>query len=502
MPIICRFKNSFYFSNSNLDIIMFNRFFSSKSDRSEAEVKEITDKIHSNPPLSDLTECYQDLIQYIPRFTQTILRKVSNNLVSVLVSPAEDASVTNAIISFLLKMVDTVDPDNNETNPVPILCSNPNFPNALFLSTYPLNKSINHIIDYFFIHSPDVFVDFALSSPTSLKPMIKAILETQDDEAGNLFHRIVVAKDELLQLMITYIDPVFKQFPVTTVIDFMIRSPDHLRKLIPDSEIEDWLLQHNKFSLFDIQQVMTFFKFIWDKPIAAQFLIRTEPNQKTEQLAWLRRMPPQTVTLSHEDAVQAAEAFLNPPSNLQSITESYGKNEIVSNSYVTFIFVRLFVISLAQPSDVPEKAISLILKLLFDPDEWISAGASQLIFIWISKYNFQVPPGVVYRVASAAFDTTKSEKSVCLYRALLKALNSQYSTVVSILSAEPELTFLSSHSKVILTAPWRFPHFTQHLKMLDSIELINFSEAVKTIGCMVNFLGLNENIDDSAKNVE
>ncbi|OHT00273.1 hypothetical protein TRFO_33055 [Tritrichomonas foetus] len=481
---------------------MFNLLFGGKSDQNIAEINEITDKILKNPPLPELTECYQHLIKYIPNYTEKILNKISNNLVSILMSPADDGSVIQAIINLLLKMTELFDDSIPGSNPVQILCSHPNFPPAIFLSTYPLNRSINKIIDFFFIRSPDVFVDFALSSPTSLRPMIKAIIETQDDDAGNLFHRIVVAKDELLRIMIPFIEPVFRQMPVTTVIDFMIRSPDQLRLLIPDSDIEFWLLQHNKFSLFDIQQVMTFFKFLWDKPIAAQFLIRTEANQKTEQLNWLRRMPPQTFTLSPEDARQAADAFLNPPAPLKSVTENYGRNEIVKNSYQTFIFIRLFVLSLAQPSCVPENAIAMVIKLLFDPDEWISAGAAQLIFIWIAKYGFQVAPGIVYRVAAAAFDTTKSEGSVCLFRALLKALDKQYNVVVSILSTEPELAFVESHAKTIALSKWCFPHFKQHLKFLESLDLINFTDSLRTLGYVVNYLGLSDKNEINEPNVE
>lgn len=472
---------------------MFRNLFGAKADPEEKEVSEICEQIISNPPIEDLPKLYNSLEQYVPKYTEKMLSKISNNMVIVLGTITDSRAIQNSVIHLLLKMTNEYDSAIPGSNPVDILCAHPNFPGALFLLTYPLNRSINKILLFFFIKSPEVFFEYAISSPASLKPMIKATIETKDNEVGDLFHKIVVSNPDLLNTMVSYIKPVFKQFPLTTAIDFMIRTPSIFRPLIPDSEIEPWVLQNTTISLFDLQQIVTYFKFMWEKPIAAQLLIRTEANQKIQQLNWLKKMSPQTFTLSPEDAKQAADSLLNSPTPLQTITENYGKHEtVVRNLFETFIFIRLFVLSLAKPSDVPEDAIKLILTFLFDAEEWISAAAIQLIIIWIVKYDFQIPSGYVYRVAASIFNSPKSKMFVSLSKALLMCFSFQYKYIVSILATEPDLFFSKQQDNLLLeSANWRFPHLKQNLTYLDNLDLINFNDSLKTLGYVLEYLGID-----------
>lgn len=474
---------------------MLRNLFGSKADPVEKEVNEVCEQIISNPPIEELPQLYNSLEQYVPKYTEKILSKISNKMVIVLGTVTDNHSIQNAVINLLLKMTNEYDSAIPGSNPVDILCNHPNFPGALFLLTYPLNPSINKILLFFFIKSPEVFFEYAISSPASLKPMIKATIETKDNEIGSLFHKIVVSNEDLLNIMVSYIKPVFKQFPLTTAIDFMIRDPAIFRPIIPDSEIKDWVLQNETISLFDLQQIVTYFKFMWEEPIAAQLLIRTEANQKFGQLNWLRKMTPQTFTLSPEDATQAADSLINSPSSLETITENYGKHEtVVKNLHETFVFIRLYILSLAKPSDVPEGAIKLIFKFLFDPDEWISAAAAQLIIIWIVKYDYQISSGYVYRVAASIFNSPKSDMFVSLSKALLMCFSFQYKYIVSILATEPDLFFNKQTDKNLLEkANWRFPHLKSQLYYLDNLDLINFNDSLKSLGYVLEYLGIDSN---------
>lgn len=478
---------------------MLSYIFGNQKDPNEIKVNEICTKILSHDSTVKLSDLFQELRKnYVPNYTYSILSKISNKLISILMTAPDDLEIQMMAIKLLKTMAKKSDDSIPNSNPVDVLCLNPDFPKAMFLLAHPYNKRIIYLIRFFFIGSPNTFIQFAINSTNSLKPMIDTIIEQQDSDAGQLLVQIVTAKKELCNAMFIYIKPIFKQLPVSTVFDFMNYSKNQpvnqFRELIPDNAILKWLNENTEFSLFDIESMMEFYPFIWENPISAHYMNLTVPNQTKDQLSWFRKMKPQTFNLPIEETLQAAERFTVKPEILMSVVENYGRHEKVTpNSYQTFIFIRLYLLSLALPSDVPENAIPQIYRFLFDPDEWISAAAAQLLFIWIAKFSYKVPPGIVYRVASSLYMPSKSGTYYSLLKSLLKILSNQYNKIVSLLSTEPKLKYSKEvDDNKLKYAPWRFPNFLPLLNSIDNIQYEDFQTSLTALGYLVDFLGLNE----------
>jgi hypothetical protein len=202
-----------------------------------------------------------------------------------------------------------------------------------------------------------------------------------------------------------------------------------------------------------------------------------------DEIFWIHGLAPQNHALSPEVTDEIARSLMNP-----SFEVSGGNDP--SEPYA---FVRLFGLSFAKPTlEMNAEIVSFLIQLLFDQHEFISAGAVQVIMLWVLTYEMEVPSSVIYQTTAAIVDERRSPVLRDLYRALFRLLGSQSEAVASILSSEPSLGYDEAMNAAISEANWAFPHFAGVLTRLPAVRIVDYSDSMTVLGSILNSLGMTE----------
>jgi hypothetical protein len=110
----------------------------------------------------------------------------------------------------------------------------------------------------------------------------------------------------------------------------------------------------------------------------------------------------------------------------------------------------------------------------------------------VLAYDVPVPLRVIYKTAAEIIDERRPGALRHLYRALLRALGSQSETVAAIVSVEPALAYEASAAGEICGAPWAFPHSAAALGQLPEVKLVDYSDSMKVLGCVLECIGVSD----------
>lgn len=479
---------------------MFANFFSDSKpvDEKELQVLELTDRIASSPSTSpELTQLYSYLLPFVPGYTALILQNVLNHMVQILSKPVEDAHLSPTIIAVLSKMVSTGDEADPKTDPLPQLSAHPNVPPALFQHLYPLDREVVRLVDTMFVKCPNIFTEFALKSWPSLIPLMKAIIETGNEDASSLLLRVVGSKKEILEALTPELKRHLRQFPAFLAINLMIAS-EELKTVIKEDEVEEWLSHSQRFTISDVEMIVSFYTFMWQRKMMIDMMLKVEPFEDVRSVRWMRSQKPMEIELDDQFLELAGNQLAHPPFSVTSVTRNYGTKRVVTNPGAGYAFLRLYIMSMGDPRKLKPEATEAAAALVFDANEWISAAAAQTQIIWMIKYDWKASLKVVYKSASAIFDRLKSREYSCLFKAFLRVLSEQYNLTVSILASEKELAYEPSLNKIIRRGQWCFPHMQGVLSELQVLPLSNFSESLKVLGYVVDYLGVDGQEEDAA----
>ena len=462
---------------------MFGGFFGSKKE-GKLDLQSTIDAIIASPS----ADLYSSLIDFIPENSKQILDNLLNGMVTILIRPTTDQKMQKAIIDILYRMI--YDAEMNDPNsPIfQILKENVGLPNSLMLHVFPLDEQVIFIIEKLFIKYPNIFLDFILEHPYSAEQMIQVVAVTKNKDAANLFQRISVSRPEVLEKLRPMIAKRIKEFPISTTVDFMIASPQ-LQNIIPEDEIESWLITHEQYTISDVHSILKFYPSIWNTETCLILLSRTTPSPGTKQITWIHSQPPQELKLSSTDAIVVAASLNEPRYPFTILTD---KSIIVHDACESYAYVRLFALSFADPSDLDSTTIEEITSLCTDKHEFIAAGAVQTIIIWILKYNFKVKSSFVYKTAGAIFEEERTEELTYLFRAFLRVLGMLFDSAVALSNVESSLVYKEAFVSKILDAKWCYPHFKPFLEEVQKLKLVDLSESLNVLGYFVKFLGLDE----------
>ncbi|OHT07867.1 hypothetical protein TRFO_23720 [Tritrichomonas foetus] len=489
-----------------------NFFFGKKE--AQLDLQATIDSINDSPT----ADLYSHLLEFIPENSKIILENLLNNMVSTLIRPMTDQSIQKAIIEALHKMIYETELNNPDSPIYDVLKEHVNLPNALMMHVYPIDERVIFIIDKLFIKYPNIFLDYILEHPYCAEKMIQLVAATKNLQAASLFQRISVSRPEVLEKLKPMISKRIKEFPVSITVDFMIASVD-LQNIIPKEEIESWLLTHDKFTISDVQSLLKFYPGLWNTETCLVILSRTDPCSSTKHIQWMHDMPQQEIKLKPSSSRNIASSLSDPQSftikveknqnhNLSQNqvseekgdkmdveilkVEESGNEETIYDACESYAYVRLFALSFANPFDLDVNVIDEILDLCTNRHDYISAAAIQTVIIWILNYQLKIKSSLVYKSAGAIFEEERPFELQCLYRAFLRVLGTQIDNAVSIITAEPSLSYKENFSQRILDAKWTFPHFSVYLEKIPALKLVDFSESMAVLGYIVQFLGLAE----------
>ena len=463
-------------------------FFGSKAKETpEKKVNDAIDRAINSRP-ANLLASYAELTDYIPEFSHVIVRRAIKNMAQLLGTMSTPPDVQSKIIDILVQVVDNIDSSEHGPETLRALLAEPGIIPALFLHTRHVDARVIRVIDFMFVRDPMKFINFIQGSEESIMPLIQAVSLSQDESAGHLLHKLAMSNPSILQSLLPEIRPQLRKYPATIAIDFMVSSAE-LLDVIPSDEIESWLLQHNKFTVFDVEQICTtLYPMLWERPITAYLMNRTSPPDQMEHLGWIHDMKPQDFAVSESETGLASRAIVAPFTGNVS--------QVARNAYV---YLRLFVLSLSKAANVDSDAVSVILDLLTDTDEWIAAAALQVVFMWTVENEYLIPSDFVFVLSAAAVRQGRSPALIALYKAMLYALASHHNVAAAIIMSEPKMKFDTKSIPLIVAEKWVFPHFPPYLEKVPALSLINYRDSCRVLGYVMNFLGTTEPVEDHSE---
>lgn len=454
---------------------------------------------------SPTTELYTSLLNFIPNESELILTQLLNNMVLTLIRPSSDPLVQKSIIDVMHKIIFEAESKNPDSHIYLILIEHVNLVQSLMEHIYPLNEKIIYIIDKLYLKYPNIFIEYIIEHLNSAEEMIKLIGATKNQQASMIFQKISVSRKDVFEKLKPLIAKNIRAFPASTFVDYMIASPD-LRGLIPNDEIEEWLLQNNRFTIFDVESLLEFYPLLWETETFLIILSMTEPDPGTKHINWIHDKSPQEkeIKLETKNAVATASSLIDPKTGF-NVTEDIRRNKIQPDEppptpilfydqCESYAFVRLYCLSFANPSDLDPNTIIIICGLCKDKHEYIAAAAMQTLIFWIINYKLTVETYLVYRTAGAIFEEERPDNLKLLYKAFLRVLGTIFDNAVSILVAEPSLTYRESMGAEIQQSKWCFPHFNKMLDIIPRLKLVDYSDSFKALGYILQYLGVGEKL--------
>lgn len=439
-----------------------------------------------------------DLFQFIPDYTYIILYKFVGKFTENLKNPISDKA-TSATVDLICHMIEKSDEllqvsknskeSDNKTSeflPYPPFLKQSKFIDYLFCLTSVLDERVILMLEKFYTHDPMYFVKWILAQKhpekSPLMLLFELVVKTQNLRVGRIAHLLTVSQKEVTAHLIpTIIRPLLKKFPVSIVIDLMVASTE-IREMIPFADFEVWLLTHDRFTLSDIEIVTGFYKELWLSETSIKLFLRSDPPMKMNNVKWISERDPQTnIDLSYEMTMQTIK-------QLRPNIEFTGPCEDCETTRDPYMFVRLFVLSFSNPKTIGLDTQNLVIELVKDKNEFVSAAATQCIMYWILKFDYQIKPFLVYRVASAAVDEKITEALRYLYMSALHLFGKQQDVASAILQAEEKLRFTSNLRIKLCRNSWIFPHFKCNVPKILKIKLVDYNQAADLIGFITGYL--------------
>lgn len=454
-----------------------------------------------NKSKSDIPTIIKELDEYIPDFTKMIFSEILQKVINYLSMGNVPEEIIGSIFNMILKMLEKVDNSNPDTDPYPVLFSDPEFLTGLFMHT-GLNENdkfdhrvIDIIYNHLFLKGPEKMIDFLLNSKASVDPLMKGLTRKgiKDDKAAYLFNQIFVCHPSVTNLLIDDVIPLIRQFPPGLVIDLMIRCPQ-IKSTMTQDEFKQWLLEQEYFTLSDVHQVFILYDSLWDDPLSSVLILRTNPPEKLYFIQWIHDMPCLKFEISEELTKETVKQILEPQYTFQTIIDESTKSKVETRDL--YLYSRLFVLSLSNPSHIDQSDLPKLYDLLFESDEYLSAAAIQVVTLWIAKYNFIVDYRIVYRIAEIV-ETSKQTPLRTIYQILLHFIGSQNKVPEMILRTDSSMRYDSKFAKKARIQPWEFPNYTFVFDKVPSYDKYDQKKMLMLLGDISKYLGLVEEEEEA-----
>ena len=423
--------------------------------------------------IDNIYDLILDLKFYIPEFTNDILLQILPKLLQILQTESLSGKLQTIIINTLSLMIKKKIQNKPETIPFNLLIKSPKLLNSLFLSVKNYESDIYFILLELFLYQPPFFEQFICNSPKSLIPLLETIEIHQNINAARLLQRFTSSNEKILSSLIPLIIPKFRKFPVTIVLDYLFTN-NELKKIIPLNEVDEWLLNHNSFTIDDIEVSFNFFPHLWDENSSLFLFSKSTPSNQISKLNWLRLKKPQKIIPLQEQIDICINSILKPQYNFSDNLDEQS----------SFFFTRFYVLSLSNPNLIPIDFHKIIYNKILDPHPFTSAAATQISILWSFFENYKVPSYVIYFLAGEAVNSKRDNNLKTLYKLALLSLAPHHLVIGSILSTETDLLYLENH-KIYLNykkVNWIFPHLNEKIPIISKYNFIDYSYSLTFLG--------------------
>ncbi|KAH0795569.1 hypothetical protein GPJ56_000448 [Histomonas meleagridis] len=442
--------------------------------------------------VENLVPIIEEFKKYIPNFSSLLISKIFPKLTNLIATNTTPREVNEALFSILLLMLSKANPNIPETDPYNTLYSDPDFLAALFLHTGldehgKFNKKVIEIFaKYLIVKDPTKIVSFLIDSKESVFDLMNGLTHTNDVDASILFNQLVVCHPNVKSSFVPTLKPILKRFPPHLVVDLMIASQE-LKDTMTQEEFEQWLDEQNTFTLSDVHQVIRFYSDIWNKDLLLRMILRTAPPQKYSFVDWFHTMPSHSLQLSPELTTVCVQSILDPKYEFEEIDDISALNYGRFNTIEPYLYSRLFVLTHADPKEMPNELIEKLYELLNDESDFVLAGVLQVISQWAYEKEFELDKKFVYRIARQMnIRDDESLKHLC--RMTLHAISNKNKVARAVLLAEESLRMRNEWMRRALRPSWIFPNMKDVAKNLPLMNGCTQESALTLLGFVDEYL--------------
>jgi len=457
-------------------------FFSSRSkDPRWPHLRDLLNKISKSHP-DQYESLFPDLFPVIPDFTDRVFKDCWSKFLEVLGSDKFSQNTRDIVLNLVFKAVEAVDNGRKETSPFSVMFGSQILLSILFSKELFLDLRVIRIIQALHLADPKKIHDFILKQPVVMVPMIKAVSSSSDINIARLIQMIICSSIQLKNEFIPIIKNELPKWPPSIVIDFWIAEKETI-SAISTSDVEDWLLQHQVYSVSDIEQVFRIHPFIWENVNSLVLLSRTFSPEKPSSITWLKKQAPQLFNIPEPIARLIQNSFTLPVS-----TPTHSDTQ---DTKALYQFIRFYLLSLCNPNDIDLEIHSIVFQSLFENNEYISCGAAQAVLYWILKYQYEISTSVFYKICAAAVYQSKTSYSSKMLIFLLHIISLRSDIGYAVLQTHQDMKYHQNQGSTILKGSFVFPHIALHIKNASESTIPCIDCVLDTLGFLSNQLSIN-----------
>jgi hypothetical protein len=383
-------------------------------------------------------------------------------------------------------MFKAVIPQRPETLPFDPFLARKDCLSGLFKQTRKLNLQVFWIIERLLFANSLTVVKYVKNHFHDLQPLVEEIAKTQNGDAGKFLHTLAVSDPEVLSKIQSLIRPHFKNFPVATVLDFMVACPD-MKKIIKDDEFPKWVLRYPRFTVSDVELVTVFHTQLWTDQTAALMFVKTDIPRKMKEVLWIHDRPDPPFQLTPAIATCADKQIMAAFKGTLPFTPS----EDCVTTRDPYLYVRFFLISLANPlppSSIRPEVIMMILNSISDESEPVAAAAMQVFAAWVIKFEYKVPAAAAYRAAARAVYPRTQGMLPALARCMLHIYAQTSAVAGTILCQDNDVKFDPGVVMKLKREKWMFPNIIASVVVAAKLRIYDYNSVVDTIGGIMEYL--------------
>jgi hypothetical protein len=409
----------------------------------------------------------------IPEYSRYMAKELASTLFTAIGTC--DMTKASPCFDFILALFDAADQSKPQSLPFEPLIGHRDSLSSLFRHTKNVELRVFRIITRLLQADPIRVVTWVKKHPRDLRPLCELVAESQSVDAGNFLHHLAVSNPEILPKISGFIKPLLSRYPVSTVIDFMVAS-NEMRDLMLQANFGRWLLDHEQFTVSDVEIVTKYDPQSWQNQTAAQMFVNSLPASKMKDFDWMKSRPPADFELNRPILLKCIEGIKSAGSAAE-----------------TFLFCRFFVISLAHPSGVPPDIQTIIGNAIASPIDHLSAAAMQCFAIWAFKFEHTPPPNVICQVAAIATIPRDGRSAFAmLAKSVLYPCAKSSGLAATIIQNDENCRFTEEDVRFVRREAWVFSHYAVHLAALPRIKIDDYNSALHVLGCVLEYLQVDD----------
>jgi hypothetical protein len=198
-------------------------------------------------------------------------------------------------------------------------------------------------------------------------------------------------------------------------------------------------------------------------------------------------MPAQTITLTPRQTTLCENSLI------LAMTRTEGEWVDGPAGRESYLFVRLFVLSLANPADVGKEGMAVLGRLMNENVDSVSAAAIQCLLVWAMKKAYIVSDHFVFRTGCIVVAKDRDPVLVNLAKFALRCF-AQKSRVAAVIVEKDKHAQIEGKDVIeVKRKAWTFPHVVGFLGKIAEFPVRDDNVVEEVLGYILEYLGCDAN---------